>query len=178
MKQLSFCPASLMVIRCRNKGRNGDDLSFHNITVAHFVVHLAMPLANTKIGGIGGDVLNMTVALGGAECCILRPPRRTRLAKLRKPKLDQRAGNEWFTRDSDASPANDHHTPVQRQMREKHRAGNLLQHKRHRLLGTYQGVSIVSVCFPMFGKLIWLLSPTLCGCKGRTAVRKTTRVQL
>ena len=60
--------------RCRNKGRNGDDLSFYNITVAHFVVRLAMPLASKKSGGIGEGVLSMTVALGGTECCILRLP--------------------------------------------------------------------------------------------------------
>ena len=51
--------------RCRNKGRNGDDLSFHKKTVAHVMAHLEMPLE---------DVLSMTVALGGAECCVLRLP--------------------------------------------------------------------------------------------------------
>ena len=53
---------------------NGDDLSFHSITIAHFVVHLAMPLVSKKIGGFGEDVLRTTVALGEAECCILRLP--------------------------------------------------------------------------------------------------------
>ena len=36
--------------------------------------HLAMLLASKKIGGIGEGVLSITVAPGGAECCILRLP--------------------------------------------------------------------------------------------------------
>ena len=53
----------------------------------------------------------------------LANPRGTRPAKLRKPKPDQRVGNEWFTQDRDAGSANDHHTPVKWQTRRERRAG-------------------------------------------------------
>ena len=75
--------------RCRDKSADEDVFSIISVTLARFVVNLAMPLASKKIGGFDEDVLRTTVA------------------------------------------------------QEK----NTVHHRRHGLLQTFQGVSIVAVCF-------------------------------
>ena len=100
--------------RCREKGADEDALSIISITLARFVAHLAISLASKKIGGFGEGVLRTTVALGETECCILRLPEGQDQLNIRKPKLDQREGNERHTQDSDVRPANDQHTTVHR----------------------------------------------------------------
>ena len=60
--------------RCREKGAHEDAIDNISITIARFVVHVAVSLASKKIGRSGEDVLSKTVALGEAECCILRLP--------------------------------------------------------------------------------------------------------
>ena len=81
-------------------------------------------------------MLSMTVAVGGAECCILRLPEGQGPTNLEDQKPDQREGNEWYTQDRDAGSANDHHTPVKTShwrkrhepnIRETHKTGFLRQ---------------------------------------------------
>ena len=115
LKQLSYCPASLLMKGVATKvptkvssATSASQLRFHNIAVARFVVRLAMSLASKKIGGFGKDVLSMTVALGEAECCIFRLLEGQSLPNFENQKLDQRVGSEWFTQDRDAGSANDH----------------------------------------------------------------------
>ena len=95
--------------RCRNKGRNGDDLSFHNISVARFVVRLAMPLASKKNGENWRRRAEHDSSAWRSGVLYLATPRRTRPAKLRKPKKpDPKVGSEWFAQDRDAASTNDH----------------------------------------------------------------------
>ena len=77
--------------RCRDKGAHEDVVSNINLTIARFVVRLAMSLASKKTGGFGEDVVSMTVAFGEAECCVLRLPE-GQARQTSRTKHGQRAG--------------------------------------------------------------------------------------
>ena len=115
--------------RCRDKVRNGDDLRFHNITVARFVAHLAMPLASRKIGGNWRRRAVRDSCAWRSGVLYLATPRGTRSAKLPKPKPDQKVGNEWFAQDREKREQNvtlkrERHEP---NIRETHKTGFLRQ---------------------------------------------------
>ena len=110
--------------KCRDKGVNEGVFNFYSIAIARSVVRLAMPSRQQENRWkIGEDVLRMTDAVGGAASCILQLPEGGSPPNFEDQEPDQRERNEWFTQDRDAGSANDHHTKVQRQMREKHRTG-------------------------------------------------------
>ena len=99
--------------KCRNKGAHEDVLCIISITLARFVVRLAMHLASKKIDGFGEEVLSMTVALGEAECNILRL-QKDKARQTSNTKTQPKVGSEWFTQDRDVGSSNDHHAPVPR----------------------------------------------------------------